>query len=88
MKPSLLHLKTIQNNIKQQVSLLPASAFDPYNQIRQLNDFYDLSSLPVIDNIPSAPSAGDFIPVVFGTKQSVNANITLNQLIFDGSYLV
>ncbi|WP_298424046.1 TolC family protein [uncultured Kordia sp.] len=77
-----------QNNIKQQVSLLPASAFDPYNQIRQLNDFYDLSSLPVIDNIPTAPAADDFIPVVFGTKQSVNANITLRQLIFDGSYLV
>lgn len=77
-----------QNNIKQQVSLLPASAFDPYNQIRQLNDFYDLSSLPVVDNIPDAPNADDFIPVVFGAKQTVNANITLNQLIFDGSYLV
>ena len=77
-----------QNNIKQQVSLLPAGAFDPYNQIRQLNDFYDLSSLPVIDNIPTAPGAGDFTPVVFGAKQTVNANITLNQLIFDGSYLV
>ncbi|EDP97134.1 TolC family protein [Kordia algicida OT-1] len=77
-----------QNNIKQQVSLLPASAFDPFNQIRQLNDFYDLSSLPVIDNIPPAPGADEFIPVVFGTKQSVNANVTLNQLIFDGSYLV
>ncbi|WP_298507342.1 TolC family protein [uncultured Kordia sp.] len=77
-----------QNNIKQQVSLLPASAFDPFNQIRQLEDFYDLSSLPVIDNIPTAPGSDDFIPVIFGTKQSVNANITLNQLIFDGSYLV
>lgn len=77
-----------QNNIKQQVSLLPASAFDPFNQIRQLNDFYDLSSLPVIDNIPAAPGSDEFIPVVFGTKQSVNANVTLNQLIFDGSYLV
>ena len=31
---------------------------------------------------------GTFIPVTFGTKQSVNANATLNQLIFDGSYLV
>ncbi len=77
-----------QNNIKQQVSLLPASAFDPYNQIRQLNDFYDLSSLPVVDAIPTAPGANEFIPVVFGTKQSVNANVTLTQLIFDGSYLV
>lgn len=77
-----------QNFIKQPVSLLPASAFDPFNQIRQLQDFYDLSSLPVIDNIPAAPSADEFIPVVFGTQQAVNANITLNQLIFDGSYLV
>ena len=76
------------NNIKQQVSLLPASAFDPFNQIRQLGDYYDLGSLPVVDDIPTAPNEGDFIPVVFGTKQSVNANITLNQLIFDGSYLV
>ncbi|MCH2195874.1 TolC family protein [Kordia sp.] len=77
-----------QNNIKQQVSLLPASAFDPFSQIRQLEDFYDLSSLPVLDNIPAAPASDDFIPVIFGTKQSVTANITLNQLIFDGSYLV
>lgn len=76
------------NNIKQQVSLLPASAFDPFNQIRQLGDYYDLGSLPVVDDIPNAPSDDDFIPVVFGTKQSVNANITLSQLIFDGSYLV
>lgn len=32
--------------------------------------------------------AGTFIPVAFGTKQNVNAAITLNQLIFDGSYIV
>ncbi len=32
--------------------------------------------------------AGTFIPVTFGTKQNVNAAITLNQLIFDGSYIV
>lgn len=31
---------------------------------------------------------GTFIPVAFGTKQSVNATATLNQLLFDGSYLV
>ena len=31
---------------------------------------------------------GDFAEVVFGTKQSVNATATLNQKIFDGSYLV
>jgi len=31
---------------------------------------------------------GTFVPVAFGTKQTMNAAITLNQLIFDGSYLV
>ena len=31
---------------------------------------------------------GTFVPVTFGTKQSANAVATLNQLIFDGSYLV
>ncbi len=31
---------------------------------------------------------GTFIPVAFGTKQTLNAAVTLNQLIFDGSYLV
>ncbi len=31
---------------------------------------------------------GTFTPVTFGTKQSANAVATLNQLIFDGSYLV
>ena len=31
---------------------------------------------------------GEFTPVVFGTKQNMNAKVTLNQLIFDGSYLV
>ncbi|QHI37276.1 hypothetical protein IMCC3317_26550 [Kordia antarctica] len=31
---------------------------------------------------------GTFVPVRFGTKQTLNATVTLNQLIFDGSYLV
>lgn len=31
---------------------------------------------------------GEFSEVAFGTKQNLNATITLNQLIFDGSYLV
>ncbi|WP_028871636.1 TolC family protein [Psychroserpens burtonensis] len=31
---------------------------------------------------------GDFAEVIFGTQQSVNAFATLNQKIFDGSYLV
>lgn len=31
---------------------------------------------------------GTFVPVVFGTKENANVGATLNQLIFDGSYLV
>ncbi len=31
---------------------------------------------------------GEFTPVIFGTKQNMTATATLNQLIFDGSYLV
>lgn len=31
---------------------------------------------------------GEFAELTFGTKQSVNATATLNQKIFDGSYLV
>ncbi|MCB0462232.1 MAG: TolC family protein [Flavobacteriaceae bacterium] len=33
-------------------------------------------------------SPGDFAEVAFGTKQTMNATATLNQKIFDGSYLV
>lgn len=31
---------------------------------------------------------GEFAEVTFGTKQNMNANATLSQLLFDGSYLV
>ncbi len=31
---------------------------------------------------------GTFVPVTFGTKQSMNGTATYNQLIFDGSYIV
>jgi outer membrane protein TolC len=31
---------------------------------------------------------GTFVPITFSPKQSVNASATLNQLLFDGSYLV
>lgn len=30
----------------------------------------------------------EFLPLKFGTKQSASANVTLTQMIFDGSYLV
>lgn len=41
--------------------------------------------------IPAEITGGDpgtSVPVTFGTKQNANAVATLNQLIFDGSYLV
>ena len=41
--------------------------------------------------IPAEFGGGDpgtYIPLAFGTKQNANAVATLNQLIFDGSYLV
>ncbi|CAL2094547.1 Outer membrane efflux protein precursor [Tenacibaculum sp. 190524A02b] len=75
-----------QNWLKQQVSIFPAGFADGFSQIRQLGDFYDLSSLGVIKDIPDAPTGGLAVP--FGTKQSVNASVTLTQLLFDGSYLV
>ena len=31
---------------------------------------------------------GEFAEVIFGTKQNINAAVTLKQLLFDGSYLV
>lgn len=73
-----------QNNLKQQVSLLPNEFFDPYSQIRNLEQFYDELSAP--EGIP--PIRPGFTEVVFGTKQNVNATATLSQLVFDGSYLV
>lgn len=72
--------------LKQQVSIFPANFADAFSQIRQLGDFYDLSSLGVIKEIPNPPTEGLAVPL--GTKQTVNASVTLSQLIFDGSYLV
>jgi len=31
---------------------------------------------------------GTFVPITFGTKQNLNASVTLTQLLFNGSYLV
>lgn len=74
-----------QNFLKQQVSLLPAAAFDPLSGIRELEEYYDLDPLQT-QELPDAPEG--FIPVTFGTEQTMVASATLNQLIFDGSYLV
>ncbi len=74
-----------QNFLKQPVSLLPAAAFDPLASLRDIEQYYNLDALQ-IQEFPAAPDG--FIPVVFGTKQAVNANVSVNQLIFDGSYIV
>ncbi|WP_416446549.1 TolC family protein [Leeuwenhoekiella sp. A16] len=41
-----------------------------------------------IPGVIAGGEAGTFIPVTFGTKQSLNAIATWDQLIFDGSYIV
>ncbi|MBG7612004.1 TolC family protein [Polaribacter sp. BAL334] len=72
-----------QNFLKQPVSLLPASAFDnTTSTVETVEDYFDLQA----NRRPTAPDG--FIPVVFGTKQNMNASVTLTQLLFDGSYLV
>lgn len=72
-----------QNFLKQPVSLLPAAAFDNRESIVEtVEEFFDITR----ESSPSSPDG--FIPVVFGTKQNMNASITLTQLLFDGSYLV
>lgn len=60
--PQLNGYVDYQNNIKQQVSLVPAEFF--------------------------GGDEGDFAEVVFGTKQNMNAQLVLNQLLFDGSYFI
>ena len=72
-----------QNFLKQPVSLLPAAAFDNRESVVEtVEEFFDI-------NRESSPAVADgFIPVVFGTKQNLNASVTLTQLLFDGSYLV
>lgn len=74
-----------QNWLKQQVSLFPAAFSDQHSQIRDLNQFYNVTANPS-NPIPDAPEG--FIPITFGTKQNINASVTLSQLLFDGSYLV
>ncbi|WP_242202950.1 TolC family protein [Aestuariivivens insulae] len=74
-----------QNWLKQQVSLLPAAAFDnTQSTIDIVNDYFD----GPIRNSKEVDTPEGFIPLRFGTKQNMNASVTLSQLIFDGSYLV
>jgi len=74
-----------QNWLKQQVSLFPAAFSDQHSQIRDLDQYYNVTADPN-NPIPNAPEG--FIPITFGTKQNLTASATLSQLLFDGSYLV
>jgi outer membrane protein TolC len=53
---------------------------------------YDYNAIVQITPVPGGlgfgGEEGEFIPVQFTPRQSMNANVTLNQLIFDGSYIV
>jgi outer membrane protein TolC len=72
-----------QNFLKQPVSLLPAAAFDNREAVVEtVEEFFNINR----ETTPEAPDG--FIPVIFGTKQNINASVTLTQLLFDGSYLV
>jgi outer membrane protein TolC len=72
-----------QNWLKQPVSLFPAASFDNTQAvINTVENYFGLTPT----SIP--PTIEGFIPVTFGTKQTLNATATLSQLIFDGSYLV
>ena len=74
-----------QNYLKQPVTLLPAAAFDnTQSTIDVVQEYFD--DVQRNDTPVNAPEG--FIPVRFGTKQSVNATATWSQLIFDGSYIV
>ena len=72
-----------QNFLKQQVSLIPNAAFDNrQGTINTVEEFFGLQA-----NGSPEPLDG-FSEIIFGTKQNINATATLNQLIFDGSYIV
>ncbi len=72
-----------QNWLKQQVSLLPAAAFDNTSSVvKTVEQYFGLNA----NSNPTVPEG--FLPLTFGTKQNVNASVTLSQLLFDGSYLV
>ena len=72
------------NWIKQQVSLIPAAAFDNTQSIIDVvNNYFDVDQTN--NNINQAEG---LIPLRFGTKQSLDGNISLTQLVFDGTYFV
>lgn len=72
-----------QNWLKQQVSLFPAAFFDNTSSVvNTVEEYFGITKTKT----PTIPDG--FLPVTFGTKQTMNASITLRQMIFDGSYIV
>lgn len=52
-----------------------------------INDFLDIPTTLIPGEFFGAP-AGSFIPIEFGTQYNATGGISVNQLIFDGQYLV
>jgi len=64
--------------------LIPAAAFDNTQSIIDVvNNYFDVDQTN--NNINQAEG---LIPLRFGTKQSLDGNISLTQLVFDGTYFV
>ncbi len=74
--------KAIKQKWETTASGLPqiSAVVDYQNQLRQPTSFIPAEFF--------GGEPGTFAPVVFGTAQNASATATLNQLIFDGSYLV
>jgi len=64
------------------------AGIDYQNWLKQQVSLLPASILSEQDRMDLGLNINDQFPATFGTEQTVNANITLNQLIFDGSYLV
>lgn len=74
-----------QNFINLPVSLVPANAFGLPSYVTDF--FMGLSQLSGVPFNQPAASNKEFSELKFGTKFNSNGGITVNQLIFDGSYI-
>lgn len=74
-----------QNFINLPVNLVPANAFGfPAYLTEFLGGVSQATGVPI--NAP-APSGSEFSELQFGTNYNTSGGITVNQLIFDGSYI-
>lgn len=65
-----------------------SASVDYQNFLKQQVSLLPASLLSQADRDNFGLSIDDQFPVAFGTKQSLNATATLNQKLFDGSYIV